>query len=488
MDDFSVYEEFAARTGGEIYLGVVGPVRTGKSTFIKKFMELVVLPDVQGAKAQRMRDELPQSASGKTVMTTEPKFIPEEGAELRAGDATAKVRLVDCVGFPVEGASGFEEEGEARLVHTPWSEQPLPFAEAAEEGTRRVIRDHSTIGILVTADGSFTGLQRAAYEVAEARAAQELKDIGKPYIILYNCVHPERASDTTEQLSKRYGVPVIAIDIENTTREELLHVLTRALYEFPVLAVDIDLPDWMRVLDADSPLIREVLSALRAVAPSICKLSDCALFDGLFAESSRLLPPEERSLDPARGVAHLSIAAKDGAFYEVLSEQCGAEIRDDFSLMGYMAQLREAKKLADRLSSAFHEAEETGYGIVMPDRAEMKLKEPLLVRRGGRAGVHLHADAPSYHIVRVDLSAEAYPTIGSDEQCENFVQELTEQMVSDPEAAWGTNMFGRTLQDMLAEELGIKSRSMGENMRRKMRRTLTRITNEGKAGLICILI
>ncbi len=488
MDNNSVYEDIAARCGGEIYLGVVGPVRTGKSTFIKKFMEELVLPAAAGAKKQRMTDELPQSGSGKTVMTTEPKFVPEEAAEITFKQATAKVRLIDCVGFPVEGAAGFDEEGSPRLVKTPWSDVPVPFEKAAAEGTRKVIRDHSTIGILVTTDGSVTGIPRASYEEAEELAADELKTIGKPFVILLNCIEPEGAEELRSQLEEKYGVPVIAANAEKLTAEEIGGVLERVLYEFPVLSIDVDLPDWARVLDADSALISEVLAGLRVLAPKINKMSDCALLDQLYAESELLLPPVSMRLEPATGKTHVQITAKDGAFYRILGEQCGVEIGDDFALMSYVASLGKAKKLYDRVGKAFAEAEESGYGIVPPDDGEMSLEEPKVVKKSGRVGVNLHAAAPSYHIIRVDVSGEVSPALGDLERSEAFVKELSEGMTQEPEKAWNTNMFGRTLKETLGEELYHKNRSMEEKLQKKMRKTVTRIVNEGKGGVICILL
>ncbi len=488
METFSVYEDIASRTGGEIFVGVAGPVRTGKSTFIKKFMQELVLPGVEGSKRQRYVDELPQSAAGKTVMTTEPKFVPEEAAQIRVKDAVAKVRLIDCVGFPVEGANGFEEEGAPRLVKTPWSEEPVPFETAAEEGTRRVIRDHSTIAILMTTDGSVAGLPREAYEEAEARAVAEVKEIGKPFVILLNCREPAGAETLRAALEEKYCAPVLAVNCETLDAQGISKILERILYEFPVLSVDVDLPQWMRVLDADSPLISEVLAGIREVAPQIGKMSDCALLDGLYAESARLLPPVSLDLDAATGRAHLTVEAKEGTFYEVMGEAVGEEIVDDFALMRYVCRLAEAKRVYERVGKAFADAQEYGYGIVPPDEDEMNLSEPKVVKKSGRVGVNLRADAPSYHIVRVDVHGEVSPALGNEEQSEAFAQKLTESMGAEPEAAWNTNMFGKTLKEMLGEELSVKNRSMRDNVQKKMRKTMTRIVNEGKGGVICILL
>ena len=488
MKSFGVYEDIATRTGGDIYIGVVGPVRTGKSTFIKKFMQELVLPQVTGAKKKRYTDELPQSAGGRTVMTTEPKFVPEEAAQLKVKDAVARVRLIDCVGYPVEGATGFEEDGAPRLVKTPWGEESIPFGQAAEDGTRRVIRDHSTIGILVTTDGSITDLPRSAYEAAEERAQSELHALGKPYVIVLNCREPSAAEGLRAELEERYGAPVLALNVEEAGAEKLTSVLERVLYEFPVACVDIDLPDWMRILDADSPMIAEVLAGVRAVAPKLVKMSDCALLDTLYADSERLLPPSGVEVDAATGRVHCTVCAGEGVFYSVLGEQCGEEIADDLALMRYCTQLSGAKKLFDRVGQAFSEAKESGYGVVPPEEGEMNLAQPALVRRGGRVGVSLRADAPSYHVIRVDVRGEVRPALGTEEQSAAFVRQLSESLEEDPQRAWNTNMFGHTLKEMLGEELAAKNRSMGETAQRKMRRTVTKIVNEGKGGVICILL
>ncbi len=488
MKSFGVYEDVAERTGGDIFIGVVGPVRTGKSTFIKRFMEELVLPGIDGAKKQRSIDELPQSAAGKTVMTTEPKFVPEQAAEIAVKGAVARVRLIDCVGFPVEGAVGFEEEGAPRLVKTPWNDSPVPFEVAAEEGTRRVCHDHSTIAILVTTDGSVTGIPRASYEAAEQKAFDELKASQKPFVILLNCKDPAASEDLRAALEEKYATPVIAANAEEMDAEQAAAVLERILYEFPVVSIDIDIPDWMRMLDADTPIITELLEGVRDVAPKICKMSDCALLDTLFSSSGKLAPPVSVRLDAATGTAQCKVEAREGVFFEVLGEQCGEDLSDEATLMNYVLTLAEAKRVYERVGKAFCDAQEYGYGIVPPEEVEMNLSEPHLVKKNGRVGVNLQAAAPSYHIIRVDLSGEVRPAVGTLEQSEAFVKKLNEDLAGDPERAWNTSMFGRTLKEMLGEELTVKNRSMGEAVRRKMRRTVTRIVNEGKGGVICILL
>ncbi len=488
MKSFGVYEDVAGRTGGDIFIGVVGPVRTGKSTFIKKFMEELVLPGIDGSKRQRSIDELPQSAAGRTVMTTEPKFVPEQAAEIAVGNAVARVRLIDCVGYPVEGAVGFEEEGSPRLVKTPWNDGPIPFEEAAEEGTRRVARDHSTIDILVTTDGSVTGIPRSAYEAAEEKAFEELRAAQKPFIIFLNCKDPAASEELRAALEEKYATPVIAANAEQMDAEKAASVLERILYEFPVVSIDIDIPEWMRVLDADTPIVGELLEGVRSVAPHICKMSDCALLDTLFTESENLTPPVSIKVDAATGTAQCRIEAREGVFYRVLGERCGEDLSDECALMNYVLSLSEAKKVYERVGKAFADAKEYGYGIVPPDTVEMNLSEPRLVKKSKRVGVNLQAEAPSYHIIRVDLCGEVRPAVGTLEQSEAFVKKINEDLKGDPEKAWNTSMFGRTLKEMLGEELTVKNRSMGEGVQRKMRKTVTRIVNEGKGGVICILL
>ncbi len=488
MEHFSVYDDIASRTGGDVFLGVVGPVRTGKSTFVKKFVEELVLPNVEGAKRSRYLDELPQSATGKTVMTTEPKFVPEEGAEILAGNATCKVRLIDCVGFPVEGATGFEEEGEPRFVKTPWNDAPVPFWQAAEEGTKKVICEHSTVGVLMTTDGSITGISREHYEQAEERTFTALKESQKPFVVLLNCKDVAAAEPLRAKMQEKYQTPVLAVNVEEMTAQDCANVLERIVYEFPVLSIDVDLPDWMRVLEVDSPLVSEVIEGLRTLSPKVCKMSDCALLDTLYQDSVRLKCPANVLVDVATGKAKCKVEAQEGVFYEVLGEQCGESIQDDFALMSYVSSLAEAKKVYARVGQAFHDAQEIGYGIVPPESEEMSLTVPKLTKRGSRVGVNLHADAPSYHIIRVDVSGEVHPAVGNEEQSTAFVNQLAGDLETSPEKAWNTTMFGKTLKDMLGDELFVKNRSMGENVQKKMRRTVTRIVNEGKGGVICILL
>ena len=425
MENYSVYEDIASRTNGDIYIGVVGPVRTGKSTFIKRFMEELVIPSADESKRAVMTDELPQSAAGKTVMTTEPKFVPAQAATISVREgAEASVRLVDCVGFAVEGAGGFEEDGSPRLIKTPWSDQAIPFEKAAKLGTEKVIREHSTIGILMTTDGSITEIPRTAYVSAEEHAVSELKEIGKPFVILLNCREPETQEALRASLEDKYGVPVLAVNAEKLSEPEILRILQKVLFEFPVTGIDIRLPKWVQSLPESSKVVSGLLSRLRKIAPSLVKMKDCLLLENLFGEEDAFVNPDNINMELGKGRAELSVEAREGLFYEVLSEECGENIPDDFSLMRYVKSLADSKRSYDRIREAFEEAEANGYGTVAPGEEDMSLEAPKLIRKGSGYGVNFRATAPSYHIVKVEVTGEVNPIIGTQQQGEDFVREI----------------------------------------------------------------
>ena len=489
MENYSVYEDIASRTNGDIYIGVVGPVRTGKSTFIKRFMEELVIPSADESARAVMRDELPQSAAGRTVMTTEPKFVPAHAAKISVREgAEASVRLVDCVGFAVEGAGGFEEDGGPRQIKTPWSDSPMPFEQAAALGTEKVIRDHSTIGVLVTTDGSIADIPRAAYLPAEEHAVSELKKIGKPFVILLNCREPDSASQLRASMEEKYAVPVLAVNAESMTEEEIRGILRTVLFEFPVTGVDIRLPEWMRALPEDNRFVAEFLGKLRKAAPSLCRMKDCLALEKMFEEGDAFVNPEGIAMDLGKGKAELSVGVREGLFHEVLSEECGESIPDDFALLRYAKSLSASKKSYDRIREAFEEAEANGYGTVSPSAEDMALDPPELVRKGSGYGVHFRAVAPSYHIIKVEVSGEVNPVIGTRQQGEEFVGEVLSEYESRPEKVWDTNIFGKTLRELVGEGLAEKADGMSPDLRKKMRRTITRIVNEGRGGVICILL
>lgn len=489
MENYSVYEDIASRTNGDIYIGVVGPVRTGKSTFIKRFMERLVIPSADASVRAVMTDELPQSAAGRTVMTTEPKFVPAKAAKIKLHEgASASVRLVDCVGFAVEGAGGFEEDGKPRLIKTPWSERAMPFEEAARLGTEKVIRDHSTIGLLMTTDGSIADLPREAYVEAEEHAAAELKAIGKPFVVLLNCRNPETGEALRSSLEEKYGVPALAINAEELSEEQILDVMRKVLFEFPVTGIDVRLPKWVQSLSEDSPIVSCVLSKLKKIAPEIVKMRDCFALENLFSEEEKFLNPENIAMDLGKGRAEISLTAKEGLFYEVLGEECGEKIEDDFRLMRYVKSLAEAKRNYDKVKEAFAEAEENGYGMVAPGAEDMRLEQPRLVRKGSGYGVNFKASASSYHIMKVEVTGEVSPIIGTQQQGEDFLREITAEYEEHTEKVWDTNIFGKTLRELVSEGLAGKMEAMPSDVRKKLRRTVTRIVNEGRGGVICILL
>lgn len=488
MENYSIYQDVLSRTGGDIYIGVVGPVRTGKSTFIKRFMETLVIPNAREADRAVMIDELPQSAAGKTVMTTEPKFVPAKAAKITVTKGVeASVRLVDCVGFAVEGASGFEEEGEPRLVNTPWQDTPMPFEQAAAIGTEKVIKEHSTIGILVTTDGSITDLPRGAYEKAEERAVRELKALQKPFVILLNCKDVKKSTALKNALENKYEAPVVALNVEKMEEADILSLLGKALFEFPVLRIDVDMPKWLRSLPCDNPTVSAFLEKIKAATANIEKMRDCFALETLFEEGEDFINPDEVRMDLGTGRAEVSFGAKTSLFYRVLSEECREEICDDLSLMRYMVSLSKSKRAFDGVKDAMQEADETGYGIVYPSEAEYSLEKPRLVKKSAGYGVEFKATATSYHIVKIDVGGEVSPIIGTKQQGEDFVAETLQAYEEGQEKVWETNIFGKSLRTLVSDELAGKADGMPAELRKKMRRVVTRIVNDGKNNLICFV-
>ena len=474
MLDYNVYEDIAGRSGGDIYIGVVGPVRTGKSTLIKKFMTELVIPNTEDGNAKTvMVDELPQSASGKSIMTTEPKFVPAKAAQVRIENATANIRFADCVGFITRGANGFEEDGKPRLVNTPWSDKPLPFAEAAELGTQKVISEHSTIGVCVTTDGSIADIPRDGYVDAEERTVAH---------------HKAAAKKLREELENKYKVTTIAANCEKLNAEGLLNVLKAVLFEFPVTGFDIDIPDWMRFLPPDSTAVCELLDRIKAAAEAVKKMKDCSAFDNMLADCKFWKPEALVNLSLSDGKAHVDCYVKDGIFFDMLSEIAGDTISDEFTLMRYVRGTSEAKRNYDKIKDAFDCARVNGYGIVQPDDTDMSLEEPKVVRQGGSVGIKLRATAPSYHIVKIDVSGEVSPIMGNASQSEGIVQGMMNGFESNPEDMWDTNVFGKSLRGMVKEGLSGKVNCMHDDTKAKMRRAITRIVNEGRGGVICIIL
>ena len=488
MEEYGVYEDVASRTGGDIYIGVVGPVRTGKSTFIKRFMETLVIPFCDVSVRAEMTDELPQAAAGKTVMTTQPKFVPAKAAKVSVREGvTASVRLVDCVGYAVEGAGGFEEDGKPRLVSTPWQEEPLPFERAAELGTEKVVKDHSTVGVLVTTDGSITEIPRGNYVAAEERTVKELKGIGKPFIVLLNCKEPQKAGALCAELQEKYDVPVVAVNVEKMGKDELLGVLEKTLLEFPVVSVDVKIPKWLQIMPEGHGKVQKILSALKAKAPKLKKMKDCFSLEKLFDDEEDFCNPMGVQMDLGTGTVEVCIEAKEGLFYRVLGEECGEEIADEASLLALLKTLSDNKRHYEKVKCALEQAEERGYGIVEPTVQEYELSKPKLVKKGQNYGVTFEAKTQGYHLVKVAWSGSVCPIIGGKEQCQRFYEETMDQFENDAGQVWDINIFGKSLRDLLGEALKGKADAMPYELRAKMRRLLTRIVDERKNNAICLL-
>ena len=487
MEHYSVYQDIANRTGGDIYIGVVGPVRTGKSTFIKRFMETLVIPSAKDGERAVMTDELPQSAAGKTVMTTEPKFVPAKAAKITvAKGAEACVRLVDCVGFAVEGANGFEEDGAPRLVKTPWQEEAMPFEQAAAFGTEKVIKEHSTIGVLVTTDGSIADIPRNGYLPAEERAVRELKSLNKPFVILLNCKNPSENEGLRKSLEEKYGTPVVAMNAETMGETEIQELLQKALFEFPVLRIDVQIPKWLQALPETAPSVSALLCAVKKAAGEVEKMRDCFAFEGLFEEDCGFINPEEIKMELGKGRVEICVGASEKLFYQTLSEACGEKLESDLELMRYITAVSGVKRAYDKVKDAFSQAEETGYGIVQPGEEDYTLDKPRLVKKGAGYGVQFRANAPSYHIVRVNVTGAVNPVIGTKQQGEDFVEDTLKAYEAGDEV-WETNIFGKSLRSLLGDELNLKTDAMPAELRKKMRRTISKIVNDGKNNVLCIL-
>ena len=487
MENYNVYQDVASRFGGDIYIGVVGPVRTGKSTFIKQFMKKLVLPHVQEGDLAEMTDELPQSSAGKTIMTTEPKFVPKKSAKISlAKGVDVSVRLVDCVGFAVEGANGFEEEGAPRLVKTPWREEAMPFEEAAAFGTEKVIKEHSTIGVLVTTDGSIADIPREAYVAAEERAVRELKGMGKPFVIVLNCREPNEKMGLLKSLEEKYGVPMVALNVENMGEEEILEVLKKALFEFPVLRIDVRMPKWLQSLSEEDKTVQTLLDTIKKTSAGIVKMRDCFAFENCFEDGCGFINPEEIRMDLGRGSVEITIETRKELFLKTLSECCMEEIEDDYQLLRYATMLSKSKREYDKVKDALQKAEEEGYGVVYPNETDYVLEKPKLVKKGMGYGVQFKATAPSYHIVKIDVSGSVNPIIGTEQQGEEFVAE-TLKRYEEGDGVWETNIFGKDLRVLMGESLAYKNGAMPVELQKKLRRAISRIVNDGKGNLICIL-
>ncbi len=492
VEKVDIFKDIAERTGGDIYLGVVGAVRTGKSTFIKKFMELVVIPNISNeAERSRAQDELPQSAAGKTIMTTEPKFVPNQAASIKVDEGLkVNIRLVDCVGYTVPGAKGYEDENGPRMIHTPWYEEPIPFHEAAEIGTRKVIQDHSTIGVVVTTDGTIGEIPRSDYVEAEERVIEELKEVGKPFIIVINSVQPHHP-DTAElrtQLQEKYDIPVLAMSVESMREGDVLNVLREALFEFPVLEVNVNLPSWVMVLRENHWLRESYQEAVKETVKDIKRLRDVDRVITQFNDFDFIDSASLAGIEMGQGVAEIDLFAPDELYDSILKEIVGVEIRGKDHLLELMQDFAHAKAEYDQISDALKMVKQTGYGIAAPSLADMSLDEPEIIRQGARFGVRLKAVAPSIHMIKVDVESEFAPIIGTEKQSEELVRYLMQDFEDDPLSIWNSDIFGRSLSSIVREGISAKLSLMPENARYKLKETLERIINEGSGGLIAIIL
>lgn len=488
----SIYRDIAMRTGGDIYIGIVGPVRTGKSTFIKKFMEKMVIPNIQSEyRKERAKDELPQSAAGKTIMTTEPKFIPEEAAELEIGDnVKLRVRLIDCVGYIVPSSLGYIENEAPRMVRTPWFEDEIPFNMAAEVGTQKVINEHSTIGLVITSDGSISDIPREEYEEAESRVIGELKDIQKPFVVLLNCHDPESQSarEVVSSIKEKHGVDAIALNCLEIEEGDIECILEKILYRFPIRQIEIDMPKWVTVLDNTHWLKRDIYNHIKTTFNKEIFVNEVPDLIAEIESSENIVKTIFEGVDLGTGIAKIIIKLEEDLFYKILGETTGIEIDGEAGLMPCMIELAEIKKKYERVASALEEVEATGYGIVMPTMEELKLEEPQIVKQGGRYGVRLKAEAPSIHMMKAGITTEVSPIVGSEKQSEELVMYLLNDFEENPQKIWESNIFGKSLHELVNEGLHNKLYRMPSDARIKLQETVEKIINEGCNGLICIII
>ena len=492
MENRNVYEDIAKRTDGDIYVGVVGPVRTGKSTFIKKFMDLLVIPNIENEyKKERAKDELPQSAAGRTIMTTEPKFIPNEAVEITVGEnIRLKTRLVDCVGYLVNNAIGYLEDDMPRMVKTPWSEEEIPFEQAAEIGTKKVIEEHSTIGIVMTTDGSITDIPREDYIEAEERVIKELKQFHKPFVIVLNSEDPysEYTTSLAKKLEDKYETPVLALNCIDLTIDDINSIFERILYEFPIDRININFPKWVDGLENTHPLRMELLKEIQTAFQDANILKQIDSCVSRISQTEIITKTRIEQIQLGSGSVDISIELKENLFYSILTEISGVEINNEGDLFSTITTLAQTQKEYNKIAYALEEVKAKGYGIVTPSMDELILEEPEMVKQGSRFGVKLKAKAPSIHMIRTNVETEVSPIVGSEKQSEELVNYLLSEFESDPKKIWESNIFGKSLHELVNEGLQNKLSKMPEDSQGKLQETLERIVNEGSGGLICIIL
>ncbi|MCI9065630.1 MAG: stage IV sporulation protein A [Lachnospiraceae bacterium] len=487
---YDLYKDIQRRTGGEIYLGVVGPVRTGKSTFIKRFMNLLVLPYMEDEhEKERAQDEMPQSAGGKTITTTEPKFIPKEAAHVKLGaDIDVKVRLIDCVGYMVEGATGHMEKEEERMVKTPWSMEEIPFTKAAEIGTRKVIRDHSTIGIVVTCDGSFGELPRESFLEAEERTIKELQALGKPYIVLLNSQKPyaEETRSLADEISEKYQVTVMPINCEQLKKEDINHIMENILYEFPLTMIEFYMPKWVEMLPCDHKMKKDIIARLKQLMADLNHIRDITA-DRFSVESEYIKKCKLDGINMSDGCVRIVLDVDDTYYYEMLSELVGENIGSEYQLLATLREMAKMKREYVKVLHALEAVRYKGYGVVMPDREEIVLEKPELIKQGNKFGVKIKAESPSIHMIKANIETEIAPIVGTEEQARDLIQFISDTGTSE-EGIWETNIFGKTVEQLVNDGITGKISMINEESQVKLQETMQKIVNDCNGGMVCIII
>lgn len=486
-----IYSDIARRTGGDIYIGVVGPVRTGKSTLIQRFMENLVIPNIEDENRRgRAVDELPQSAAGKTIMTTEPKFIPEQAVPVQLGSAGFRARMIDCVGYIVPSALGYIENEQPRMVMTPWYEEEIPFNMAAEIGTRKVITEHATIGLVVTTDGSISDIPREEYAEAEERVISELQSLGKPFVVLLNCVNPgtQEAKALAQELEEAYHTKVLPVSCAELTESGIQEILTELLYAFPVREINFAMPGWISMLEKGHPVKEEIFSAIRSAAQPLQTVRDTMGLPEEIRSCQHIVHAHVQEIDLGTGTVTIAVTLNGDLFFKILEEETGLSIGDEAGLLSTLRELSAVKKAYGRLEPALREVEATGYGIVMPEMEELHLEEPEIIKQGGKYGVRLKASAPSIHLMRANIQTTVSPIVGSEKQSEELVMYLLQGFEENPGRIWDSNIFGKSLHELVNEGLHNKLFRMPAEARMKMQETLERVINEGCSGLICFIL
>ena len=491
MDKNEIIKNISLRTGGDIYLGVVGGVRTGKSTFIKKMVETLIVPNITDEyERKRCLDEIPQSAAGKTVMTTEPKFVPNNAIDINIDDFSCKIRLIDCVGYIIKNAKGIEDENGPRMVKTPWYDEMIPFSEAAELGTEKVIKEHSTIGIVVTTDGSIGEFERSDYVEAEDRVITELKEINKPFIVIMNTTHPmlPETIRLCDNIKEKYNVPVLPLSVETMTERDMIDILREALYEFPILEVKVKLPDWIAVLNHNHPVKKVYIDAIKESVVEIDKLRSVESITKHFRESEEIEKAYLSSVDPATGEVIITLEAPDDLYNKVINEIINIDVSNKKELLKLFQEYNEAKLEYDQIKYALKMVKQTGYGVATPTLNDMKLTNPEITKQGTRFGVKLKATAPSIHMIRVDVNSTFEPIIGSELQSRELINHLMKDYETNTQSIWKSEIFGRSLDVIVQEGIQSKINMMPENIRFKLQQTLTKIVNRGSGNLIAIVL